>query len=497
MCHYIVIKNGDPLSNVDRGSDTQFTYTIDTELSIGNLKFLPEYVRRHYLLFHEKYHAFWDVRIIKENGDQSLTYKVVSSQPNQYITILVQTTVPITVTMALSDATISPTFRDHLYEDLFLIVQQFEEDIRKTTLYFAFMPGEPKVPEKEEQNRVVSIFTESMLAFYIALIALNLAIFWIFDMYAPLIFILFSSILSLLSGKLIVRISDWTITAEHPEIHLLQYHLLPDEFEQFRKNHAQEIPQIRDALYQATIALDQPITCETAGSIFTQYGIECESADFSIKQVNLYHLVKEASSRFNLPLPKITVLNTIIPNAAAAGPTPRFGTIMITTGIMTQLEDDELFRIIGHELSHLQAHDQVIMLVLSNVEYLLRVYLFWPYLFVGGILTYGLYSMVALGSIYFISKFIEARADLDAVKRLGQPKVMAEALKKIAFKRLFPLHKREPAFRGYRRIEWLRMEPHPPVYFRIARLEKQEDPMIIRNTFLQSIKDSLTNFLRA
>lgn len=34
---------------------------------------------------------------------------------------------------------------DQLHEDLFLIVQLFEEEIRKTTLYLAFVPGERMV----------------------------------------------------------------------------------------------------------------------------------------------------------------------------------------------------------------------------------------------------------------------------------------------------------------------------------------------------------------
>jgi heat shock protein HtpX len=94
-----------------------------------------------------------------------------------------------------------------------------------------------------------------------------------------------------------------------------------------------------------------------------------------------------------------------------------------------------------------------------------------------------------------VGKFLEGRADLDSAKYIGQPKVMAEALKKIAFKRLFPLRKREPAFRGYRRFEWLQFDPHPPAYFRIDRLEELEEPEKIEHTFLRSVRDSINSFL--
>ncbi len=477
--------------------ETELRYTIDTELSIGNLEFLPEYLRRHYLLQHEKYRAFRNVRITTEKGIRLLSYRVLVPKTDQYVDVTVDPRIPIRVTMELSDPGIPRSLIDHLYEDLFLIVQLFEEEIRKTTLYLAFMPGERIVPEREKAGLPARIFTDSMLPLYVALMALTFLFFWIFGWYAPLIFVGLSFVLSLFSGKLIARSGSWKITEDQPEIHLLQYHLSPDQFEEFRKKHARKIPEIRKAVYEATIGAGKPIDCEKVSGIFADYGIDYDPEDISVKKVNLFQIVEKASNNFGLPMPKIVVANTIIPNAAAAGPSPGLGTIMVTTGIMTQLEEDELLSVVGHELSHLKAHDPLVMFSLSSAEYLLRFYVFWPYLFFFGFLSYWIYFMVAIGLIYFFGKFLEGRADLDSAKMIGQPKAMAEALRKIAFRRLFPLHKREPAFRGYRRSEWLQFDPHPPAYFRIAQLEGLEEPEKIKHTFLKSIKDNLKGFLRA
>ncbi len=477
--------------------ETELRYKIDTEIPPGNLKFLPEYLRRHYLLRHEKYRAFRNIRIIVENGGHFLSYRVLVPKTNQYVDVTVDASVPIRVTMKLSDLGISKTFLDQIYEDLFLIVQLFEEEIRKTTLYLAFMPGEKIVPEREKAGLLVRIFTDSMLPLFVALMALTFLFFWIFGPYAPIIFVGVSFVLMLFSGKLIARSGNWRITKDQSEMHLLQYHFSPNEFEEFRKKHAKKIPKIRQGIYEATIAAEKPIDCETAGRVFANYGIDCEPEDFSVKKVNLFEIVKKASNSFGLPMPRIVVANTIIPNAAAAGPSPRLGTIMVTTGIMTQLEEDELLSVVGHELSHLKAHDPIVMFSLSSAEYLLRFYVFWPYLFFFGFYSFWLYFIVAIGLIYFFGKFLESRADLDSAKMIGQPKVMAEALRKIAFRRLFPLYKREPAFRGYRRSEWLRFDPHPPAYFRIAQLEGLEEPEKIKHTFLKSIKDAFKGFLRA
>jgi heat shock protein HtpX len=53
------------------------------------------------------------------------------------------------------------------------------------------------------------------------------------------------------------------------------------------------------------------------------------------------------------------------------------------------------------------------------------------------------------------------------------------------------LYERTPSFRLQ---EWLGLDPHPPVYFRVNRLEKLEAPAKIRYPLIQSIKDILAGF---
>ena len=92
--------------------------------------------------------------------------------------------------------------------------------------------------------------------------------------------------------------------------------------------------------------------------------------------------------------------------------------------------------------------------------------------------------------IYFIAKFFEARADLISAIVMRQPQVLAEALEKIGFKRL--LYERAPSNRVQ---EWISLEPHPPIYFRVNRLEKLKVPVQIRHPLVQSVKDVTNGFL--
>jgi heat shock protein HtpX len=92
--------------------------------------------------------------------------------------------------------------------------------------------------------------------------------------------------------------------------------------------------------------------------------------------------------------------------------------------------------------------------------------------------------------IYFIAKFFEARADLVSAMVMGQPQVLAEALEKIGFRRL--LYERVPSNRVQ---EWISLEPHPPIYFRVDRLEKLKVPVQIKHPLVQSVKDVTNGFL--
>ena len=472
-------------------------YSIDTEISEGNLKFLPEFLKRNYLLQQNRYRDFRNINTVTQKGKQFLTYNVTAPKTQQQVAITVEASVPVKVTMEFTDSTVQKKFLDQLYDDLFLMVQLYEEEIRKTTLYLAFVPNEKIVPQNETAGIIGKIFTESMLPLYVLLTAVTFVFFWIFGVYGPIVFVAAIFGLSILSGKIVAKSGDWEINEKQQEIILLQYHFSLEKFEKFRKNYAKNISEIRKKIYEESIATGKQVNCQTSSKTFSEYGIECRPENLSVKRINIYEIVKKAATKFGLQTPKIVVRNTIIPNAAAAGPTAGLGTVLITTGILSQLEEDELLSVIGHEMSHLKNHDPVVMSSMTSTEFLVRFYVVLPIIANLGIIVFWGYFILAIGLIYFFGKFLEGRADLDSAKVIGQPKVMAEALKKIGFRRLFPLNKREPEFKGYRRSEWLRFDPHPPAYHRIAQLESLKEPEKIEHTLLRTIKENIKGFLRA
>jgi len=98
--------------------------------------------------------------------------------------------------------------------------------------------------------------------------------------------------------------------------------------------------------------------------------------------------------------------------------------------------------------------------------------------------------MALLGLTFFIGKFFEAKSDLEAAVYLKEPKVMANSLRKIGFRRLIRKGGISWSF-----LDWIRLDPHPPLSWRIKRLDEIEDTSQIKHTFLKSVGDVFKGFL--
>jgi heat shock protein HtpX len=180
----------------------------------------------------------------------------------------------------------------------------------------------------------------------------------------------------------------------------------------------------------------------------------------------------------------------MVPNAAASGPSPSRGIVLITTGLLVQLDESEVVSVLGHEFGHLKGRDPLILFGLLSAEFIFRFYVLlalFPVIFSS--FLFFVYFFAIMTVIFFIAKFFEARADLTSAIMMGQPKTMGKSLEKIGFHRL--LFERTPSFRLQ---EWVGLDSHPPIYWRIARMEKLDEPVQVKHPLIQSIKDVLSGF---
>jgi len=466
------------------------TFTIDTEVAPIYLNDLLKFAYQYYILPHPE--LFTDIKKTAVDNEYVLSFTALDQRREWYVNVEMKATKPIQVKMTLSSEIVPQVVLDKLKDDLVISVQLFEEKVRKTTLYFAWVKGEKIIPETMPSTRkraIDGIFTRNMLFFYIIFIGASILLFSVLGYYAPVVIIAFQFVTVLASDKIIMKLGKWEVDSKNPNVHLLQYHLPVEEYNEFYRKYENDLVfKMKQEIYEKTLALGKEPNCQLGEEVFAKYGMKCTPERMSVKTVNVYDLVRKAAEKFNLPIPKIVISNTMLPNAAATGPSPSHGAMLITTGLLVQLNDDEIFSVIGHEIGHLRGRDPLILFGLTASEYLLRIYVFLPFF----MFSPFLYLIVAMGIVYFIAKFFEARADLQSAITIGQPQVLAEALRKIGFRKL--QFERAPA---HKIQGWINWDPHPPTYFRINRLEKLKTPVEVKHPLIQSVKDVIDGFRAA
>jgi len=473
------------------------SYKIATEVPASYMEKLFDFIHKKYLLPQKQRFTNFS-RETTESGT-FLSYVVIDSQGKQLLQVEVKGTMPIELRLTPIDGQVSATAMEEAKQDVVIAVQIFEENARKATLYFAWREGEDIVPEelKKTEKSFNRLFLETQILFFVVFIAFGMAIFLVLAPYpeyiwiAPIVLIAVQFVFVFYSSNFIARTADWHITEANPIIHLLKYNLPIKENDDLKQTLTREqLLAIKKEVYDEILAKHGEIDCEAAQKVFAKHGISCQPENLSVKKVNIYDLVKRIADKFGFPMPKIVVSNTMIPNAAAAGPSPSRGVVLITTGLLVQLEEEEIISILGHEFGHLKGRDPLILYGLTSAEFLFRFYvLFQLFPFFSSFLFF-FYFWAVMVVIFFIAKFFEARADLISAIMIGKPEVLAGALEKIGFQRL--LYERTPSFRVQ---EWLGLDPHPPIYFRVDRLEKLKAPVKIKHPLIQSIKDVTSGFI--
>ena len=384
-------------------------------------------------------------------------------------------------------------------EDLEIAINAFEEQIRKNSLFFAWREGESIVPEAvtgKENKSLRRIFLETQIILIAAFMSVGILLFLVIEQFdalyvplVPIVLLAIQFIFVFYSNKIVARSADWHITERDPYIHILQYPLSTAMDDATKKLSKKDLTQLKQEIYKITIAENGELDCGKAHDVFAKFGIDCKSEDLIARKVNVYDVVKRTADKFGYKVPEIIVSNTMLPNAAASGPSPSRGIVLITTGTFLQLSDEEIESVLGHEFGHLKGHDPLWLYGLSAIQYLFWFYIIFTLIRTSSTFLLIIYLWALLTLTYFVSKFFEARADLISAMVIGKPKVLADSLEKIGFQRL--LYERVPSFRFQ---EWLSWDPHPPIYFRIARLRNLDDPSRIKHPLRQSAREVIRGF---
>src|SRR5437868_1337886 len=160
----------------------------------------------------------------------------------------------------------------------------------------------------------------------------------------------------------------------------------------------------------------------------------------------LHAIIDRLCVQANLPKPKVAVAVTPMPNAFAIGRSPKAATVCATTGILDLLSDAELEGVLGHELTHVQNRDVLVMTIASffaSIAAFITQMGFWFGGAFGGddndsgpafivvILVSAAVYVVSWLLLQALSRYREFAADRGSAILTGRPSALISALMKI------------------------------------------------------------------
>ena len=161
----------------------------------------------------------------------------------------------------------------------------------------------------------------------------------------------------------------------------------------------------------------------------------------------LYNIVKTLAQKAELPMPRVYIINSDVPNAFATGRNPDHAAVAVTTGIMRALDYNEISGVLGHELAHVKHRDILtgtIAASMAGVISLVADIVQWGAIFgtrsdddrgglIGTLATIIIAPLAATLIQMAISRSREYDADKTGGELCGNPMYLASALEKIEY----------------------------------------------------------------
>lgn len=157
-----------------------------------------------------------------------------------------------------------------------------------------------------------------------------------------------------------------------------------------------------------------------------------------------YRMVEQLAENAQLPMPRVYIIDTDLPNAFATGRNPDNAAVAATLGLLKRLNQQEIAAVMAHELAHVRNRDTLTMTITATIAgaiSMLANFAMFAGMFGGnrdnplgglGTLLVALLAPIAAMLVQTaISRTREYAADKAGAEICGQPMWLASALTKI------------------------------------------------------------------
>jgi heat shock protein HtpX len=385
----------------------------------------------------------------------------------------------------------------HLLDDLELVAAAFMAKAKMSSIHFVISRGSgsgggPTQPgDGVGKGLLKRIFAGNSTNLFLVLLAASIVLLFVFGSYAIVAVISVQIVALYYSDRMALAMGEVRLASDNPSVTTVSVKTSPETVKFLKLAGKKTLAKIKGELEGALLEpVSGPATKEVIKGVLSANRIETELDEIRVVDKDVFGLVKRTADRFGLPTPKITILSAFQDNAAATGIWPSRSSIAITAGAIEDLNDEELQSVVGHEFGHVKGRDPVILFCTTSLVIFGGLYLWTPLLEYLGFF----YFLFAFALIYAVGKVLETRADTASAMVLGDAKVLAGALTSMGYPQLY----REKRSSGARLVDWLIFDSHPPMYFRVDRLNRiAEKGNNVRHAFAVSVRDSLDGFLKA
>lgn len=91
----------------------------------------------------------------------------------------------------------------------------------------------------------------------------------------------------------------------------------------------------------------------------------------------LHNIVKKLATLADMPMPKVYIVHTAMPNAFATGRDPKHAAVAATTGILDLLTTEELEGVLAHEMAHVKNRDTLISAIAATIAGVISMIATW------------------------------------------------------------------------------------------------------------------------